>query len=1037
MNPAKTSMHTWARASHTVIQRARVVETDALGEVQQLADESQARRALSAGMRGATGLPDTLAQGVEALSGLSMDGVRVQYDSPLPAQLGAHAFAQGTEIHLGPGQAEHLPHEAWHVVQQMQGRVTPTVQRKGIAINDNSALEREADVMGAQAAQVGQQAPKAGAVQTPATANAAPVQRVAQGAKQGAKQGAVQFDGEGEATAPPGFDAALTAALRLRGDARRDAVVAAIEGATAAEVEALAGDRSRMRRIQGRVGGVAMRRVRGAMARVLHANGQSEAALRLLISRNRRVQRAQIEAFGTVTEQRALEEAALRATQDDALAKTAFELYWGVRLSQARGRIDRDGSGGRRPERMRTQWTADRLRTVHDQLRRLPEQDVRIDPLRSIRLLAGEGGGWYSASSRRFGLGADASNTGITVHHLAAAAARRARSITLDDVTHLSSGVTIRLNGGGNNESAAIRDIDAATRVVRLQHRLLNGYPEGATVVRDGGVASVRARGGHLTADVAAGATTLPVDSAVAFSVGDEIVIDDDDQRTLELRTVTAVEIYDDDLTITPALARPHVRNSTVRRSNLSAVTHQLSAAAAVGDTQLTLGTVGRLQVGGQYLLARGQSSEERITISAIDQAAKTITIGALTQAHPAGVALERAPATAAGSGYTIATETTADTTTITLNSVAGIVARDRLVLDAGQATEERTAVVSVDAANNRLTLNGRLVYRHAAGANVAFDRVADHPQLTAAVTAGATRLTLTTVNNLHVGDTLIIAPRQQLEERADIQSIDSATRTVTLATPLTQAHAADVLVIRNVALRGERPGDQPWLDAVVRHEIAHALDEHLGASLRAFKRDVAGWREDTSFDDWANAMGQPWQTRSGATISAADKRRIKRHITRRMRGSGGTELNQGLNARHPIQRYWSEDVPVIEAAKMTRHGQTFWQTPISIKIFNNTAFAINHYYHHFQRCKAETHQQRVRDYSSFSAAEFFAEVYTVFYEEAGQNPAPTPGRLLPVAAWRDWMTTHVHNRGHTPAAASGRGTTPTVGMGAGNPGRT
>jgi hypothetical protein len=254
----------------------------------------------------------------------------------------------------------------------------------------------------------------------------------------------------------------------------------------------------------------------------------------------------------------------------------------------------------------------------------------------------------------------------------------------------------------------------------------------------------------------------------------------------------------------------------------------------------------------------------------------------------------------------------------------------------------------------------------------------------------------------------------------------------------LTHARAVDDRVHRSDILPGNRPGNLPWLDAVVRHEIAHALDEQLGSSLQAFKRDVGGWREDGSFDDWANAMGQPWQTRSGATISANDKRRIKTHITRRMRGRGGTELNQGLNARHPIQRYWSEDVPVIEAAKMTRHGDSFWQTPISIKIYNGTAFAINHYYHHFQRCKAEVHQQRVRDYSSFSAAEFFAEVYTVFYEEAGQTPAPTPGRLLPVTAWRDWLTANVHNRGHAPAAASGSGsTTPTVGMGARNPGRT
>ena len=102
-----------------------------------------------------TGLPDRLKSGIENLGGYSMDDVRVHYNSSKPAQLQAHAYAQGTEIHIAPGQEKHLPHEAWHVVQQKQGRVKPTLQMKGIAINDDSALEKEADVMGAKAWGIG------------------------------------------------------------------------------------------------------------------------------------------------------------------------------------------------------------------------------------------------------------------------------------------------------------------------------------------------------------------------------------------------------------------------------------------------------------------------------------------------------------------------------------------------------------------------------------------------------------------------------------------------------------------------------------------------------------------------------------------------------------------------------------------------------------------------------------------------------------------------------------------------------------------
>jgi len=43
-------------------------------------------------------------------------------------QLQAQAYAGGNEAHFAPAQEQHLPHEAWHVAQQRQGRVDPTLQ---------------------------------------------------------------------------------------------------------------------------------------------------------------------------------------------------------------------------------------------------------------------------------------------------------------------------------------------------------------------------------------------------------------------------------------------------------------------------------------------------------------------------------------------------------------------------------------------------------------------------------------------------------------------------------------------------------------------------------------------------------------------------------------------------------------------------------------------------------------------------------------------------------------------------------------------
>ncbi len=105
-----------------------------------------------------TGLPDNLKTGMESLSGMPLDDVNVHYNSEKPAQLQALAYAQGTDIHLGPGQEEHLPHELGHVVQQKKGNVKPTMQMmgksEGVPVNDDPQLEREADLMGGEALQM-------------------------------------------------------------------------------------------------------------------------------------------------------------------------------------------------------------------------------------------------------------------------------------------------------------------------------------------------------------------------------------------------------------------------------------------------------------------------------------------------------------------------------------------------------------------------------------------------------------------------------------------------------------------------------------------------------------------------------------------------------------------------------------------------------------------------------------------------------------------------------------------------------------------
>ena len=111
---------------------------------------------------GGAKLPEDVQAQMETAFGADFSAVRI-HEGPQAAAVGALAYTQGTDIHFQPGQydprsrhgRELLGHELTHVVQQSQGRVHATTQAKGVAINNDSSLEREADEMGARAARGG------------------------------------------------------------------------------------------------------------------------------------------------------------------------------------------------------------------------------------------------------------------------------------------------------------------------------------------------------------------------------------------------------------------------------------------------------------------------------------------------------------------------------------------------------------------------------------------------------------------------------------------------------------------------------------------------------------------------------------------------------------------------------------------------------------------------------------------------------------------------------------------------------------------
>lgn len=93
-----------------------------------------------------TGIPTQMKLDFERRSGLSFDDVRVHYNSDKPRKIGALAYTQGNQVHVGPGQEQHLRHELGHVVQQKRGLVQPTTWINGLPVNDSPELEHAANV---------------------------------------------------------------------------------------------------------------------------------------------------------------------------------------------------------------------------------------------------------------------------------------------------------------------------------------------------------------------------------------------------------------------------------------------------------------------------------------------------------------------------------------------------------------------------------------------------------------------------------------------------------------------------------------------------------------------------------------------------------------------------------------------------------------------------------------------------------------------------------------------------------------------------
>ena len=283
--------------------------------------------------------------------------------------------------------------------------------------------------------------------------------------------------------------------------------------------------------------------------------------------------------------------------------------------------------------------------------------------------------------------------------------------------------------------------------------------------------------------------------------------------------------------------------------------------------------------------------------------------------------------------------------------------------------------------------------------------------RLTMPAAVGATVLQVSE-SRFAVGDQIELDTNQPNQETVTISTISGRAYTVT---PTTKAHAfnATVGMTGGGGLR-----DVNWMSATVRHEIAHSVDGIV--DTKGFKQGLGGWWSGASFDTWAAAMGNPW---GSATVSDDDQRAIKAAIEDHVHNAKGTLF--ALPADHAVRRHWAENLPVILAAEacLTR-GDNFFAAPTALYQTSGKVFTCSAWYKVFQYCNTGVLNDRLSDYTLYAPAEFFAETYTVFYEEAGL-PGVTDaqlGRHVKNGTWASWIRTNVHERGHAPAGGRSGG---------------
>ncbi len=99
-----------------------------------------------------TGIPDDLKTNTENVLKVSLNKIKVHYNSKEPEKVDAHSLTKGNHVYIGPGREEDLPHELIHAGKHQEEGVQPTMTTQdGVGINGDVSKEKEAETLATKA----------------------------------------------------------------------------------------------------------------------------------------------------------------------------------------------------------------------------------------------------------------------------------------------------------------------------------------------------------------------------------------------------------------------------------------------------------------------------------------------------------------------------------------------------------------------------------------------------------------------------------------------------------------------------------------------------------------------------------------------------------------------------------------------------------------------------------------------------------------------------------------------------------------------